>query len=210
MMNHIGDFIKLVQFHSNVFNIQIICPYRSFPHLQKNPFNNYYENISLKYSLINLRFNILNSILSYRSRLESLVEDLGVCGLLQKLLCIILHLAVIVTLGILGMAFIGYDPNFTCQTLDVERTAISLINISEILTYRLCYIGSYATYSSSRYSQGFRCKFSRPLIMFCSYLTEHCHISWSMIYERPNTYAFVFTCSKISLISFCMFCMFRK
>ncbi|XP_053409324.1 organic cation transporter protein-like [Mercenaria mercenaria] len=87
--------------------------------------------------------------MSYSSQLEDLIEELGGCGLMQKLLCITIHCSCIITFwSILAMAFIGYDPGFTCHTLDVKLSSLSTLNISYLSTDRLCSVGSTATCSS--------------------------------------------------------------
>ncbi|XP_060563705.1 organic cation transporter protein-like [Ruditapes philippinarum] len=94
---------------------------------------------------------------SYSSRLDSLIEDIGGCGTLQKLLCVLIHITVILAAwSLLGMAFIGYDPGFTCRKLDVNANKLSSINMSEISTNRLCSFGNYSTCSSYLFPTGIK------------------------------------------------------
>jgi hypothetical protein len=104
---------------------------------------------------------------SYSSRLDSLIEDIGGCGSLQKLLCILIHITVILAAwSLLGMAFIGYDPGFTCRKLDVNANKLSSINMSEISTNRLCSFGNYSTCSSYLFPTGIKTVISEVRINF--------------------------------------------
>ncbi|XP_053408655.1 solute carrier family 22 member 4-like [Mercenaria mercenaria] len=91
---------------------------------------------------------------SYSSQLEHLINDLGGCGLMQKLLCaIILTSSTVIYWSTLAMAFIGYDPGFTCHTLNVKLSSLSALNLSNLSVNRLCSIGPNAMCSSYIFPQ---------------------------------------------------------
>ncbi|XP_053393065.1 organic cation transporter-like protein [Mercenaria mercenaria] len=91
---------------------------------------------------------------SYSSQLEHLIDDLGGCGLLQKLLCIIIHSSsTVIFWSTLAMAFIGYEPGFTCHTLNVKLPSLSALNLSNLSADRLCSIGPDAKCTAYRFPQ---------------------------------------------------------
>ncbi|XP_053389608.1 organic cation transporter-like protein [Mercenaria mercenaria] len=122
---------------------------------------------------------------SYSSQLEHLIEDLGGCGLLQKLLCTIIHTSSTVTVwSMLAMSFIGYDSDFTCHTLDVKLTTLSTLNLSELSTHRLCSVGQNTTCSSYIFSNSMDTVVSE----------------WNLVCDRQWTVAFITSIQMVGVL----------
>ncbi|XP_053408730.1 solute carrier family 22 member 4-like [Mercenaria mercenaria] len=147
--------------------------------------------------------------MSYSSKLEHLIEGLGGCGLMQKLICIIIHSSTIVIVwSVLAMSFIGYDPGFKCHILDVKFSSLSVLNLSEMSTNRLCSVGRNATCSAYAFHDKMNTAVSEygsicsrqdkivnqvvgDRISSTSYILYHATSSWNLVCDRRWIVAFI-------------------
>ncbi|XP_060587844.1 solute carrier family 22 member 4-like [Ruditapes philippinarum] len=75
-------------------------------------------------------------------KLEQLIDDIGGCGLLQVIFCLLVHCSSFVSLwSVMSMSFIGYNPGFTCQTLELSFDLLSVLNTSNLSPEDLCSTG---------------------------------------------------------------------
>ncbi|XP_060562897.1 solute carrier family 22 member 13-like [Ruditapes philippinarum] len=91
---------------------------------------------------------------SYSVQTENLIEELGGCGHLQVLLCLCIHSSnTIIFWSILAMSFFGYTPDFSCTQLDVSKSSLSTLNLSNVSPDHLCSAGPNTTCSSYIFQQ---------------------------------------------------------